>query len=204
MGLKVTTIKRLPEKTGRDFFIYFLDYGWDNELTDAMYRNFDAFAAIAAENRSLLIAGLNRSEFANEVLSWHQINHEPADHLLPAIMIADIEPTELANKTSFEPLQHDKRPPPSNPERFVLIPLREICKTDADVTTLLQTIARNLKSGRVLSKFEIKRVKARGNSTPANMVVLQPNFAGLGVDLKEVFKWSRKQWSAFSRKLPRL
>jgi hypothetical protein len=202
MGLKVTTIARLPEKTGRAFFVYFLDYGWEDDLTRAMYENFDVFAAIAAENRSLLIAGLNRIEFANEVLSWHHVNGQAAHDLLPAIMITDIEPALLTGQNSFDfgPLKHRPHSGATYPERFVLLPLREIGRTSGDVTQLLQQIANDLRSGKALSEFEIKSVKQKGETSAANMVVLQPNIGGLGVDLKEIFNWSREKWQSWARK----
>lgn len=202
MGLKVTTIARLPEKTGRAFFVYFLDYGWDDDLTRAMYENFDAFAGITAENRSLLISGLNRTEFANEVLSWHHVNSEPADDLLPAIMITDIEPALLIGNDTFDfgPMKRRSSSGTTHPERFVLLPLREMCRTSADVTRLLQQIANDLKSGKTLSEFEIQRVKPKNETSVANMVVLQPNIAGVGVDLKEVLSWSREKWQSWRRK----
>jgi len=200
MGLKVTTLARLPAKTDRAFFVYFLDYGWDDELTGAMYANFDVFAGVAADNRSLLIAGLNRTEFANEVLSWHHVNSEPADELLPAIMVTDVEPHALAAASEFDfgAVRHHPRSRAAYPERFLLIPLREFCKTAADVTALLQALAEDLRSGRPLAGFEIRRIKAKGANAAADMVVLQPNVAGIGVDLKEIFKWSREKWESLS------
>lgn len=92
MGLKVTTLARLPESTGWAFFVCFLDHGWNDELRRAMYENFDALAEMTAENRSSLIAGLHGTEFANEVLSSHRIDNDPAGDLLPAIIGTDVEP----------------------------------------------------------------------------------------------------------------
>ncbi len=200
MGLKITTITRLPPDTGRDFFIYFLDYGWDNELTDAMYANFDKLAAIASDNRSLLLMGLNRQEFANEVLSWHHINNDPADDLLPAILITDVEPQKLAQGSEpiFHETAHRGKRFGSHPEKFVLIPLRDFCTTQSDVTNLLNLLARDLVSGRTLSDFEVKRVKSREDGAAADMIVLQPNIAGIGVDLKEIWSWSKQKLASFS------
>lgn len=202
MGLKVTTLARLPEETGRAFFVYFLDYGWDDELTRAMYANFNALASVASENRGLFIAGLNRTEFANEVLSWHRVNSDSADELLPAIMVTDVEPRTLAgsNEFDFGSIRNHPRSRAAWPARFLLIPLREVCMTTADVTALLQVLAVDLRSGRSLSGFEIQRVKAKGANAAADMVVLQPNIAGIGVDLKEVFRWSREKWESLSSK----
>jgi len=193
MDLKITTLARLPENTDRLFFVYFLDYGWDDELTQAMYANFDLLAGVAAENRSLLLSGLNRTEFANEVLSWHRINGEPADELLPAIMITDVEPRMVGNFADHEfgHFQHHSRSRSVWPERFLLIPLREVCRSAADVTALLQKLAADLRSGRPLSEFEIRRVEVKNANAASDMIVLQPNIAGIGIDLKEVFRWSK-------------
>lgn len=204
MGLKVTTLARLPESTERAFFVYFLDYGWDDELTRAMYENFDVLAEVTAENSSLLIAGLNRTEFANEVLSWHQINNDPADDLLPAIMVTDVEPRRLVGSHDFDfgPLHRRSISRTAYPEKFVIIPLREVCRTAADVTDLLQTLAADLRSGGPLSGFQIQRAKAKGPRAAADMLVLQPNVGGIGIDLKEVYRWSREKWQALSGSRP--
>ncbi|GIL01955.1 MAG: hypothetical protein BroJett030_18540 [Alphaproteobacteria bacterium] len=200
MGLKITTLARLPEKTDRAFFVYFLDYGWDDDLTRAMYENFDMLAEVAAENRGLLVAGLDRTEFANEVLSWHHVNNDPADDLLPAIMVTDVEPRLLADASGFDFGEVRQRPSSRTayPERFVLIPLRDICNSAADVTELLQKLVTDLRSGRSLPDFEICRVKAKGPDAAANMVILQPNVGGIGVDLKEIYRWSKEKWQSLS------
>ena len=42
-------------------------------------------AKIAAENKAVVIKGTVGSHFQNEVLSWHHINGEDANDLLPAL-----------------------------------------------------------------------------------------------------------------------
>lgn len=196
----MTTLRPLPDKTGRDFSIYFLDYGWNDELTRAMYENFDTLPGVSADNRSLLIAGPNRTEFANEVLSWHHVNNDPADELLPAIMVTDVEPRLLASDISIDvgPIRRRPASKTAYPEKFILLPLRDVSRTAADVTALLQTLASDLRSGRALWGFEIGRVKAKGPDAAANMAIRQPNIGGVGIDLEEVCKLPKEKWQSLS------
>lgn len=194
MGLKVTTIARLPIATDRDYFIYFLDYGWDEPLSQALYDNFERLASFAAENRSLVIAGLNRQEFANEVLSWHRVNGEDTENLLPAIMISDLEPRLLAETNEIGSGRH-RRHDGSKPERFLLVPLKQVCKNATDVTRLLGHIVDDIRMKRKLSEFEVKRIVDRSAQGLSEMIVLRPSLAGVGIDLKKVFELGSKYLS---------
>ncbi|MGU9981677.1 hypothetical protein ACJ4V0_16700 [Phreatobacter sp. HK31-P] len=191
MGLKVSTIARLPVSTDRDYFIYFLDYGWDEPLTRAMYNNFDQLAEFAANNQSLVIVGLNRTEFANEVLSWHRVNGESAEDLLPAIMITDCDPRLLAesNEQRFGDRHRDK----AKPERFLLIPLAEHCKTKTDVAQMFERIKRSIESKTPLSDFEVVREVRRADSGLSDVLVLKPNVFGIGLDLNRIWEIGRER-----------
>jgi hypothetical protein len=191
MGLKITTISQLPEDTGRRIFIYFLDYGWDEPLTNAMYENFDRLSVVAANHGSLVMAGLCRQEFANEVLNWHHVNGLPADNLLPAIMITDCEPALLAKSGEFGAHRHHGDGTTSYPERFVILPLREICSTPSDVARLLEKIAQDLKAGSALSDFEVTRLIDKSDGALADMLILKPNLFGVGIDLPKTFEVGR-------------
>lgn len=179
MGLKVSTIARLPIDSQRDYYVYFLDYGWSDELSQAMYSNFDNFAAAIAGHRAVVISGLNRTEFANEVLSWHQVNGEDAKNILPAILISDIHPQEFAKpngSTIFPPAQ----------EHLILLPLSQACRTSSDVSRVLQQILDDIKAGTRLTDWAVKATLSQGRKRPIDMLILQPNFAGVGLDLKAV------------------
>ncbi len=190
MGLKVSTIARLPVAHDRDYFIYFLDYGWDEPLTKAMYDNFERMALFASENRSLVIMGLHRQEFANEVLSWHRVNGEDAKDILPAIMISDCDPRRLseANSHGMSSREGDVRAL----QRFLILPLRTICKTPTDVAALLENIADDIRSGRQLTNFSVKKLIDRSSSGLSDMIVLQPNIGGVGIDIKKAFEAGSK------------
>ena len=199
MGVKVSTIARLPIATDRDYFIYFLDYGWDEPLSKALYDNFDRMALFAAENRSLVVAGLHRQEFANEVLSWHRVNGEDAESLLPAIMIADCDPRTLAQSNEFGPLRTGGKRDRTKPERFLIIPLKQVCKIATDVTDLLARITEDIRSKKQISNFSVKALIDRSSVGLAEMVVLKPSIAGVGIDLKKAYELGSKYFQTLTK-----
>ena len=53
MGLHVHNLGNLPNTVdGRDYFIYVLDYGWKEPLTDALVSNFTNMARMASDTKS--------------------------------------------------------------------------------------------------------------------------------------------------------
>ncbi len=92
MGLIVHSLQNIPESKNRDYLIYLLDYGWDEPISKALRDNFDKMAEIAAKNRAVVIKGTELAHFENEVFSWHHINNEKADELLPALLITNKHP----------------------------------------------------------------------------------------------------------------
>jgi hypothetical protein len=192
MGLKVSTIARLPIATDRDYFIYFLDYGWDEPLSNALHNNFDRMADFAAQHRSLVIEGLNRQEFANEVLSWHHVNGEDAENLLPAIMIADCDPRLLEQSNEFSVRRSVRTRDRAKPERFFIVPLKQVCKNPTEVAALLTQITEDIKNKRELSNFSVKKMVNRSAEGLGEMFVLKPSFAGVGIDLKKAFQFGSK------------
>ncbi|MCB1533741.1 MAG: hypothetical protein KDJ44_03215 [Rhodoblastus sp.] len=204
MGLKVSTISRLPISTDRDYFIYFLDYGWDEPLSGALYRNFDKMAAFAADNRSLVVAGLHRKEFASEVLNWHRVNGESSDDLLPAIMITDCDPRTLA-ATGRDPggwIVGDVRPRKGDAklDRFLILPLKRLCKNETDVTIVLEKLMSDILEKKKISDFSVASVVDRSDEGLAEMFVLRPSVAGVGIDLKKAWELGSRY---FRDNLPR-
>ncbi|MDQ0510323.1 hypothetical protein [Ancylobacter amanitiformis] len=199
MGLKITTIERLPIATDRDYYIYFLDYGWEEPLSQALYNNFDIVASFAAENKSLLISGLYRREFANEILSWHHINGENAEKFLPAVMVSDCDPRALAGSNeSFSSeksyLNRSTRNP--IPARFILIPLREVCKTQTDVVDVLGKLMNDIRHKREICNFELQNILNHPERGLSEAFVLRPSLYGVGVDLKELWRLGSNYFKA--------
>ena len=57
-----------------------------------MLDNFDKFAEHASKNNFVIFKGLPGSHFDDEVLSWHHINGEDAEDILPAVLITTENP----------------------------------------------------------------------------------------------------------------
>ena len=94
MGLYVHSLSRLPLGMERDYYVYVLDYGWDEPLTQALHANFRRMADLAAKSDAIVVAGTDSRAFAQEVLSvhvdepnfrWDNINGEPGEDILPAL-----------------------------------------------------------------------------------------------------------------------
>jgi len=187
MGLKVTTISRLPLDTGRDYFVYFLDYGWSDPFSDALYANFDRLAKGLAGNRGVVLAGLDRQEFADEVLSWHRVNGEPTEGLLPAILISGCQPAEFAAGNEHGGTWRRVESGVRKYQGAILVPLREVCETAEEVPLVISRILSSIQDRQEIDGFELGRISA-GRHDGAEMIILQPNFQGIGVNLKEVWR----------------
>ena len=68
MGLYVESLENIPAEAKRDYYIYLLDYGWNEPIGNALVKNYEKMAAIAATNRAVVIRGINRVHFEDEVL----------------------------------------------------------------------------------------------------------------------------------------
>ncbi len=56
MGLYVQSLENIPEvKIHKEYFIYLLDYGWNEPLSETLMKNYENMAKIAAENKAVVI-----------------------------------------------------------------------------------------------------------------------------------------------------
>jgi len=189
MGLKVHSLARLPGDTDRDYFIYLLDYGWDEPLSRGLRNNFDKLADIASRNRAVVISGFNGEEFVNEVFSYHNINGQPGDQVLPAILVTTCHPHQFAEQNHFRRAS-SRHHGGLVGDRMVLIPLKSVCKTETDVTSVIERIIQEICEKRQLADFEVYQQLAAGDrGALVDALVLQPNVAGVGVDLKVIGKF---------------
>jgi hypothetical protein len=166
-----------------------LDYGWDEPLGETLKRNFDKMAKNAAENKAVVIVGTDRVHFADEVFSWHKINGENAEELLPAILITNRHPSRF--KESYE---SNRTLMVEENLKFILIPLKKFCQTTTDVATLIDKVFRDIQAQKDLSDFAVEREMKKGvGGALANGVVLKPNFMGLGYDFNSLIDFFRKK-----------
>jgi hypothetical protein len=70
MGLMIHSLDNIPKSARRDFFVYLLDYGWQEPISQALRDNFDKMAEIASKNRVVVIKGTDVAHFESEVMSW--------------------------------------------------------------------------------------------------------------------------------------
>ncbi|MBX7166236.1 MAG: hypothetical protein K1X74_07790 [Pirellulales bacterium] len=175
MGLKIHSLEELPSAPARGYYVYLLDYGWDEPLGRALHDNFDEMANAASRNNAAVILGVG-NEFNDEVLSWHGVNGRNADDLLPAILITNKPPREFREQHGSWRREHD---------HLVIIPLRDQCKTATDVVRVIASVFADIKANRPLANFEVAREDRAGlKGAILDAIVLRPTFGGIGVDLK--------------------
>lgn len=179
MGLMVHSLEGIPEEHHRDYFIYLLDYGWNEPLSDALRNNFGHMATLASEKKNAVVimrtdAGVH---FSDEVLSWHHFNGDDVENeqLLPAILVTNRHPTEFRRRADREnEIAEDGL-------KMILFPLKKYCKNTTDVVSLIQQIFTSIKLGKDLDNFGIVKEKKKGiGGAIANSIMVEPNFAGVG------------------------
>jgi hypothetical protein len=182
MGLMIHSLEILSPEAKRDYFIYVLDYGWTEPLSDVIRKNFQNLARWASKNDSAIIAGVGElGHFDNEVLSWHRINGEDAENLLPAILITRTNPHEFRHFSDLGSEKVDKD------FSYVLIPLKKVCKTESDVLELLTKIIKDIEGKKDLSDFKVREELKPGlGKAIVKSIILEPNFAGVGFSFNKL------------------
>ncbi|MBA4146918.1 MAG: hypothetical protein H0X66_02300 [Verrucomicrobia bacterium] len=186
MGLHIQTLDAIPADAGRKYFIYLLDYGWEEPLVNTLMQNFTNMARMASDSDAVVIAGISPVHFANDVFSWHGINGEDGEAILPAIMITSLHPTYFIEN------QNGARGEIS--DKLIIIPLKKACKTTDDVIKLIQSIFKDIKGGGAPMSFSVaKEMKKEEHGRFADSLLLEPNFAGVGVRLPQLLQWLVKK-----------
>lgn len=189
MGLHVQSLENVPETTNRDYFVYLLDYGWDEPIRNALMDNFNTMARESAVNRAVIIKGTDIGHFEDEVFSWHQINGRDADDILPALLITNRHPKFFRDndhgrqwgKGLYEESQKDGM-------KLALIPFKRFCKTTTDVVSVIQKVFRDIADKKDLKDFKICGEMKKGvGKAILDAVILEPNISGVGIDLKKLF-----------------
>jgi len=187
MGLMIHSLEILSPEAKRDYYIYILDYGWSEPLADIIRKNFQSFAGWASKNDSAIITGVGEiGHFDNEVLSWHSINGDNAENILPAILITRTNPHVFRQLGNFDKKNFD------TDFSYILIPLKKICKNESDVLELIRKITKDIEEKKDLSDFQVKKELKPGlGKAIVKSMILEPNFNGLGFSfnkLKEYLK----------------
>lgn len=190
MGLYVQSLANIPDvKIHKDYFVYLLDYGWNEPLGETLMKNYENMAKIAAENKAVVIRGPHRVHFEDEVLSWHNVNGENAEEILPAILITNRHPRRF--KETFQPNQNKGI---ESDLKLILIPLKRFCNSTSEVATLIDKLFKDIKDKKDLDDFRVSKEIRKGfGRAVADAVILEPNFAGLGFSFNKMFEFFRKK-----------
>ena len=188
MGLMVHSLDGIPEGHQCDYYIYLLDYGWNEPLSEALKKNFGKMATLASEQKNAVV--IMRTDegvhFSDEVLSWHSINGDDAEkeNLLPAILLTNRHPADfrqraMGMKNSIE-----------DDLKLILIPLKKYCKDTTQVVELIQKIFAKIKNGEDLENFGITQQKKKGiRGALASSIVIEPKFMGMGFSLNKLVSY---------------
>ena len=184
MGLYVHSLDNIPESARRGYFIYLLDYGWDEPLGEALMKNYPKMAAVSSENNAVVIKGTS-AHFQDEVFSWHHINGEDAENIFPAILITNRHPIKFRDFSFDDEHSGDIE----EDLKLILIPLRKCCKDTTDVITLIHKIFSDIQQQKDLDDFKVRREMKKGiGRALADALILEPNFAGIGFNFKQFFQ----------------
>jgi hypothetical protein len=182
MGLYVHSLNNIPPEAKRDYFIYLLDYGWSEPLGEVLANNYERMASIAATNKAVVIKGTDKVHFQDEVFSWHNVNGEDGEKVLPAILITNRHPQKF--KESFGLSEHEKL---EQGLKLILIPLKKFCKTTTDVVELIDKLFKDIQQQRDLTDFRIAKETKRGiGRALADSIILEPNFSGVGFNFNKM------------------
>lgn len=182
MGLYVHSLGEIPTGATRAYYVYLLDYGWEEALGNAVRANLPKMADMASRSNAVVIHGPRGVHFEDEVLSWHHVNGKDAKDILPAILITTRHPSTF--RESFDARESRK----GSGDALLLIPLRKACKCSEDVVDLIEKVFEDIKDKKRLSDFRAaKRMKRGVAGALADAVILQPKVGGIGFDLKKFF-----------------
>jgi len=193
MGLMIHSLGELPLEAQRGYYIYLLDYGWREPLGDVLHHNFDRMAGLASRHNAVVLKGTVGSHFEDEVLSWHHVNGQSAQELLPAIMITTRHPSQFREIGQAWSKTQD---------RLLLIPLRKVCRTAGEVIKLIEKLFSDIAQGKSLTDFAIAREIKEGKAGAVlDALILQPNVAGLGININRIIDFFLgKKRSSLDRK----
>jgi hypothetical protein len=184
VGLYVNSISDLPLSESRSYYLYILDYyNWDEPISNTLKANSERIASFCAANDAVMVKGLPDSHFGSEVLSWVKINGQGPNTILPAILITTIHPDYFIKSNGAEP-SHEIS------ESLIFLKIRDLCNTPTDVVALLEKIFTDIKERKKIKDFTIAHELRKGeHGALVDALILEPNIAGLGVDVKKLANW---------------
>ena len=193
--LRNHSLENVPLGARRDYFIYLLDYGWHEPISQALRENFDNMAQRASKTKAVIIRGTELGDFQNEVLSWHHINNEDTAELLPALLITNAHPAYFRGSIHrFSGRKNILRVDDEYANmKMILIPFKRFCKSTTEVISLIEKVFNDISKEKGLANFQIAKEMKKGlGHALVDAVVLQPNIYGMGFNLKKIVEYLGK------------
>jgi hypothetical protein len=180
--LYVHSLGEIPTGAERAYYVYLLDYGWEEALGNAVRANLPRMADLASRSDAVVVHGPRGVHFEDEVLSWHHVNGQDTKDILPAILITTRHPSTF--RESFE----TKKSREESRDALLLVPLRKVCKSSDDVVEVIHRVFEDIRCRKRLSEFRAAKRMRRGVAGAlVDAVILQPKVGGIGFDLKKLF-----------------
>jgi len=138
---------------------------------------------------AVVIRGTKRVHFEDEVLSWHNVNGENAEEILPAILITNRHPRKF--KESYSSNGKDEI---EKNLKLILIPLKKFCESTSEVVTLIEKLFNDIKDQKDLDDFRVSKEIRKGfGRALADAVILEPNFAGMGFSFSKMIEYFKNK-----------
>lgn len=190
MGLKIHSLAEIPESVSKSYYLYILDYyNWEEPIGKTLRDSFDKIAEFATKNNSVVIQGIPESHFYSELMSWESINGIDPKELLPALMITTIHPKYFLSGHDKQ-LRGEKIPE----DKLIFLEIGKICKSPQDVVKLLEKVFKEIHEKKEIQDFQVKKELKSGIGKVLNdTIILEPNIAGIGVNLNNLFKFLGKK-----------
>jgi len=186
MGLHVNSISDLPLSEEKSYYLYVLDYyNWDEPVSNTLKANIEKIASLCASNNAVMVKGLPDSHFYSEILSWVTINGQDSDLILPALMITTVHPRYFIE---FDDSQVSR----DFSDSLIFLKIRDICKTPSDVIGLIEKVFSDIKLHKEIKDFTIiKEMRSSDGGAFVDALILEPNFAGIGINIKKLLSWGK-------------
>ncbi|MFW0714434.1 hypothetical protein [Pedobacter sp. N23S346] len=190
MGLKIHSLAEIPDSVSKSYYLYILDYyNWDESIGNTLRNSFDKLAEFATKNDSVVIQGISESHFYSELMSWKSINGIDPKDLLPALMITTIHPKYFNDRDNRE-IEGESIPE----DKIVFLEIGKICKSPQDVIKLLEKVFKDIQDKKEIRDFQVKKELKSGIGKILNdTIILEPNIAGVGVNINNLFRFLRKK-----------
>jgi len=188
MGLHVNSISDLPLSEERDYYLYVLDYyNWEESISDTLAANLPKIESLCAKHNSVMVRGLPDSHFYSEVLNWVKINGQGPNTILPALMITTIHPKYFIEA-------NENKPNSEISDSLIFLKIREVYKQPSDVVNLIEKIFTDISEKKEIQNFTVaKELRASEHGALVDALILEPNFAGMGVNIKKLVAWGKSR-----------